>query len=207
MHLTNVIGFQGCVVVLPVVDDQKNGMILGTVENEYYSALCGFIREQFERRFSSHLEEFYPLILSYWLDNEIQAVVGFRSAASETLFLERYLAAPIEELLGSGRELIVEIGGFAALNRAAALPLMVESATQLKQLGFRTAVCTANSPIRACLKKLGIRFSELWPASQESAGESSDTWGSYYKSGPVVVAGDIEAGVAVMGSLFGASNG
>jgi hypothetical protein len=193
-----------CVLVLPVVDDQRDGIILATNENECYSALCEFTNEQFQRRFSSRLEQFYPLILSHWSNNEIQAVVGFRSAENGPLFLEHYLSAPAEVLLNTERESIVEIGGFAALNRAAALPLMREAADSLQKLGFTTAVCTANAPIRSCLGKLGIEFSELGAANPELIGESAESWGSYYKSAPKVIAGDVAAGVVAMGTLFGA---
>ncbi len=193
-----------CVVVLPVVDDQLNGMILATDENECYSALCEFTNAQFERRFSSRLDQFYPLILSHWLNNEIQAVVGFRSAEKGPLFLEHYLTRPAEVLLNRERRSIVEIGGFAALNRAAALPLMREAADSLHDLGFTTAVCTANAPIRGCLKKLGIQFSEIGVANPELIGESADSWGRYYRSAPRVIAGDIATGVNAMDRLFGA---
>ncbi|MBT5722668.1 MAG: hypothetical protein HOI74_01520, partial [Gammaproteobacteria bacterium] len=64
----------------PAVGDQLNGMLLATAENDHYSALCDFTNKQFERRFSSHLEQFYPLILSSWTNSQIQASVGFRAA-------------------------------------------------------------------------------------------------------------------------------
>jgi len=76
----------------------------------------------------------------------------------------------------------------------------------LQQLGFTTAVCAANRPIRSCLKKLGIELAEIGVANPELVGESRASWGSYYKSDPKVIAGDIAAGVAAMGSLLGASN-
>ena len=178
-------------MVTPAVGDQLNGMLLATNENDYYSALCEFTNKQFERRFSSHLEEFHPFILSCWSNNEIQAVVGFRAAGV---------------VLDTDRKLMVEIGGFAAVNRAVALPLMRHAADSLQQLGFTTAVCTANRPIRSCLRKLGIEFAEIGVANPELVGESRTSWGSYYKSDPKVIAGDIATGIAAMGRLLGASN-
>lgn len=190
----------------PVVGDQLNGMLLATAEDNDYSALCEFTNKQFERRFSSHLEQFYPLILSYWANDQIQASVGFRAAKDGPLFLEQYLDQPAEVLLNADRKSIVEIGGFAALNRAAALPLMRAAADSLQQLGFTTAVCAANRPIRSCLKKLGIEFAEIGVANPELVGESRTCWGSYYESDPKVIAGDIATGIAAMGRLLGASN-
>ncbi|MGV0035075.1 MAG: thermostable hemolysin [Candidatus Azotimanducaceae bacterium WSBS_2022_MAG_OTU7] len=194
-----------CLVVLPVVDDQRDGTILATNESECYPALCEFTKVQFERRFSSRLEQFYPLILSYWANSEIQAVVGFRPAKNGPLFLERYLPGPTEVLLDLDRGSIVELGGFAALSRAAALPLMRAAAGSLQALGFTTAVCTANAPIRGCLKKLGIEFSEIGTANPELVGESAESWGSYYKSAPKVIAGDIATSIEAMTRLFGAT--
>jgi hypothetical protein len=193
-------------VVTPAVGDQLNGMLLATDENDYYSALCEFTNKQFERWFSSHLEEFHPFILSFWSNNEIQAVVGFRAAGDGPLFLEQYLDEPVEVVLDTDRKLMVEIGGFAAVNRAVALPLMRHAADSLQQIGFTTAVCTANRPIRSCLGRLGIEFAEIGVANPELVGESRASWGSYYKSDPKVIAGDIATGVAAMGRLLGASN-
>ena len=177
------------VVVTSAVGSQLNGMFLVTEEHDDYSALCEFTNNQFERRFSSRLELFHPLILSYWSNNEIQAVVGFRAARDFPLFLEQYLDEPAEVVLDIDRQLIVEIGGFAALNRVAALPLMRQAAGSLQQLGFTTAVCTANRPIRSCLTKLGIEFIDIGIANPELVAESSASWGSYYKSAPKVIAG------------------
>jgi hypothetical protein len=120
------------VVVTPAVGDPSNGMLLATGEHDYYSALCEFTNNQFERRFASDLEQFYPLILSYWSNNEIQAVVGFRSAGDGSQFLEHYLDEPAEVVLDTDRQLIVESGGFAAFNRVVALPLMRQAADSLQ---------------------------------------------------------------------------
>ena len=193
-------------MVTPAVGDQLNGMLLATAENDHYSALCEFTNKQFERWFSSHLEEFHPFILSFWSNNEIQAVVGFRAAVVGPLFLEQYLDEPVEVVLDTDRKFMVEIGGFAAVNRAVALPLMRHAADSLQQAGFTTAVCTANRPIRSCLRKFGIEFAEIGVANPEFVGESRTSWGSYYKSEPKVIAGDIATGVAAMGRLLGASN-
>lgn len=197
------------ILAAPAADDVKTGIHLATAADACYVDLCEFAREQFKRRFSTRLENFYPSILGCWSDGEIQGVVGIRAAVDGPLFLEQYLEQPIEEYLGHSRDYAVEVGGFAAANRLVAFSLMRETGRYLLESGFKTVVCTANDPVRACLRRLKITHTQIGEASAAKLGqlgESQEEWGSYYESCPLVLAGDISTGVEAMQTLVGAAS-
>jgi hypothetical protein len=136
------------------------------------------------------------------------AVAGFRGAAGETLFLENYLDAPVEDCLQSSfgavtdRRRIVELGGFAALGRSTAFSLMQYLAPALYELGYEKLVCTANAPIRKCLVMLGLKPVVLAEAARDKVIKvGEEDWGNYYEGKPQVLAGDIEAGIQAMSRL------
>jgi len=80
----------------------------------------------------------------------LTAVAGYRGAGTGPLFLEQYLDQPIEDCIWTKftppaeRHEIVELGGFAAINHRAALPLVMHLAPALYELRFKKLVCTAN---------------------------------------------------------------
>lgn len=192
------------VIVVPAVDQPRNGVHLTSEKDTLYAELCEFTRNQFNRRFSCDLTVFYPDILSFWRHGELKAVVGIRGAQGVHLFLERYLEAPVEVCIPApSRQQIVEVGGFAAVDRTSALPLMRTTAEKLLEMGYEQVVCTANKPIRACLARLNIPFVQLAEASEQKLGDAADNWGTYYKSLPLVLSGSIEAGNQAMTRLFG----
>jgi hypothetical protein len=174
---------------------------------DLYEVACQFVAQQYARRFSSLITRFYPHMFIACENGGCVAVAGFRGAAADTLFLENYLDAPVEEYLRSSfgsavdRHHIVELGGFAAINRSSAFALMQYLAPALYELGYEKLVCTANAPIRKCLVKLGLNPVVLAEAASEKVIKGGDDWGNYYASNPRVLAGDIEAGMQAMCKL------
>lgn len=62
-----------------------------------------FVRTIYCERFGAEVRQFAPLLVALCdRHGEIVAAAGYRSAGSGPLFLERYLAAPVEALLGAG---------------------------------------------------------------------------------------------------------
>ena len=57
------------------------------------------VKRIFRKHFASDINEFLPLLICAQSKGNIDSVVGLRSAQKETLFLEQYLAAPIEQVL------------------------------------------------------------------------------------------------------------
>jgi hypothetical protein len=103
------------------------------------------------------------LLLLTGADSELAAVAGFRSAAQEPLFLERYLDVPIERALGAQvgaqvrRADIVEVGNFAALDSRRARILMSFMPAYFLERSARWLVFTATTSIRGILSAMGGR--------------------------------------------------
>lgn len=180
-----------------------NGLLLSLEGSDGHQAACKFTRQQYRRRLGCHLQHVMPATFSLYDQGRLRAATGYRPARDEELFLEQYLDAPVETLLAGSvdRSTIVEVGGFAAVNRMAAYELMSLLAPALFDLGFRTVVCTVNKAVHACLDNLGIESICLGKANPERLTGNED-WGSYYAGDPVVLAGDIEAGMRAIESLL-----
>jgi hypothetical protein len=122
-------------------------------------------------------------------------VAGFRSAAREPLFLEKYLPAPIEQALTSQtgaqvrRAEIVEVGNFAARDSRRAKILMSFIPAYFLGRSARWIVFTATSSIRGILTAMGGHCVELGAAHGDCVAGGLDEWGRYYSSDPRVMAG------------------
>jgi len=136
------------------------------------------------------------------------AILGYRRAGSERLFLETYLDRPVEEEVASAfgrsfaRDAIVEIGNFAADNAMAMIELWGAAANDLAG-GNEVAVATLTSPLRRIFARIGIPVAVLAPASPVRLGEASHDWGRYYDTDPRVCAGIIADGQAAIAAFIG----
>lgn len=133
------------------------------------------------------------------------AVLGYTRAGADPLFLERYLDAPVERLVGAAfgcavpREQIVELGNLAACNGWAAVKLWSRAANDLgAEMEF--AVATLTAPLRAMFQRIGLPVTVLAPARPGPAERAR--WGSYYQSDPQVCAGRIAAGQDAIARFF-----
>jgi hypothetical protein len=175
--------------------------------SEYRIVTCGaddarraeaeaFVRRRFLRSHGAHIATFMPaLLLLTDADGELAAVAGFRSAALEPLFLERYLAVPIERALTSQmgaqvrRAEIVEVGNFAARDSRRAKILMSFMPAYFLEGSARWLVFTATTAIRGMLSALGGRCMEVGTADGARVAGGVDEWGRYYSNDPRVMAG------------------
>ncbi len=187
-------------MVLPL-RQTRSGIVQASDGDYRHKIACEFTRDQYHLRFQCELRDFYPNTISLYEMDELVAVAGYRGAGSAPLFLERYLDLPIETCIQNTfatptkRHEIVELGGFAALNRKAAFRLMASVAPVLKKLGFKVLACTANKPIQNCLTRLGLNPAFISEATAKDAKSSASNWGSYYTGQPRVLAGNITAGI------------
>ena len=140
----------------------------------------------------------YPAYLTVGPQYAPRAVLGYRLAGEQALFLEAYLRRPIEEVLAErmgrpvARGRIVELGDHASECARATVLLWSEAACKLgAQADFAVAVLTR--PLRAMLTRLGADLTELAPARIEALGPRGAGWGRYYEADPVVCAGEIHA--------------
>jgi hypothetical protein len=155
-----------------------------------------FVRNRFLRTHGAYIATFMPtLLLLRGTHGELAAVAGFRSAAQEPLFLERYLDIPIEQALAAQvagnvrRAEILEVGNFAALDSRRARILMSFMPNYFLGRGARWLAFTATTAIRGILAAMGGRCIEVGTANSACVAGGIDEWGRYYSTDPRVMAG------------------
>jgi hypothetical protein len=160
-----------------------------------------FIREVYARRFAARLQNFAPFLVALESEGDILAAAGYRPA-THPLFLERYLAAPIDAVLRTltpdapARARIAEVGHLAAVRPGAGRLLMPLLGAHLASLGFEWVASTATVELRSLFARMGLEPLVLGEADPLVLGADIAQWGSYYAHRPLVVAGSIEAGMA-----------
>ncbi len=165
---------------------------------------ANFARRLYRRH---HGADICPSYLSWRTVNAADgrplAVLGYRAAADGPLFLESYLAGPIEtvaaERLGMdvGRGDIVEIGCLAALPSPALVRLWHGSATALGDR-FSVAVATLTAPLRRGFARVGLPIVPIAPATRGQLAGKRENWGRYYDQDPVVCVGIIADGALAL---------
>jgi hypothetical protein len=155
-----------------------------------------FVREGFFRTHQACVQSFLPTLLALSdADGNISGVVGCRFAAHEPLFLERYLEAPIEEVLAHqtgarvSRDFLVEVGNLSCRNSRFAQHLIATLPRYLLGRGCTWVAFTATSSIRRILRHAGARTVVLARAEATKVAGSGEEWGRYYDNDPRVMAG------------------
>jgi len=156
------------------------------------------IADVYRQHYAAQIEHFMPVLVSRGTDDDITAAAGYRSGV-EPLFLERYLAAPVEQALARvtgrpvARESIVEIGQFASRSAGEGRRLMLALARHLVDSGFCWAVITATADLRRLIRHQGLSTLPLGTAQRHCVGDEAPLWGTYYRHAPKVLAGDLQA--------------
>jgi hypothetical protein len=156
-----------------------------------------FIADVYRRRFGAHLEQFAPSLVAVREHGRIVAAAGYRDAGAEPLFLERYLAHPVEVVLAShagrtpARSSIVEVGHLAAVQAGRGPRLIAQLGAHLAARGYQWVVSTLTQELRRLLLRMGVAPLTLAPADPAALGAAAAQWGSYYQHRPVVVAGHL----------------
>ena len=165
------------------------------------AAVEAFIRERFAARYGARVRHFMPTLLQLEDDAGVRHdAVGVRSAACESLFLERYLDRPVEAEIArrSGfspaRERIVEVGNLAAQGAGHARLLIVALTSLLVAQGFDWVVFTGTPEVLNSFSRLDLGPLALGEADPARMGDELADWGSYYDSHPMVMAGNIRLG-------------
>ena len=100
------------------------------------------IANVYRSRYGARISRWAPTLVGLIGDERILAAAGYRDA-TDPLFLERYLAAPIEEVIAARtgapvtRREIVEVGHFAAAHPGEGKRLLPMLARHLSQRGFQ----------------------------------------------------------------------
>ena len=156
-----------------------------------------FIRNIFAQRYAAQVTSFAPDLMLLEHAGRIAAAAGWRSAASQPLFLETYLDLPVQVRIGRlagrpvARQHIAEVGNLAAAAPGGGARMILALAEHLDRLNFEWVVFTATQELIGIFAKLGLPPLVLGVADPSRLGEAAQDWGRYYDSRPVVVAGRI----------------
>ncbi|MEH6472182.1 MAG: thermostable hemolysin [Halopseudomonas sp.] len=164
-----------------------------------------FIQRCFHHDYDASIEVYADHLIAL-VDNEqqIQAAVGYQSAATGALFLEQYFDLPIEQTLSQtsatkvSREQILEVGNLASCSSGWTRQLILSLAPFYYQQGFEWLVITVTPRVLNSFHKLGIGL-ELIPlaaADPDRLQQDPARWGRYYQEQPLVMAGHIGKGIA-----------
>lgn len=180
------------------------GHTLATYDREHCQRrrLERFIQRAFARHHGAAVHAFMPTLLALeGQGGRVCGVVGFRKAAAEPLFLERYLDTSVEVALAEqvgepvARSQIVEVGNLASLSCQAACHLVAALPRILLADGNQWIVFTATAVVRAMLARFRAPVIELARATRDRL-DDADEWGRYYDNDPRVVAGYLQNGIA-----------
>jgi len=183
----------------PSPDRDSGGLRVHLPGEPQRDAVEAFIRRVYADRYGASIANFAPVLVSLAdAAGGIAAAAGYRGAGAEPLFLERYLAGPVEEALADGagrkpvRAQVVEVGHLAAAQPGAGRRLVLLLGPHLAHQRFRWAVATLTSELLQLFGRLGIAPIALAPADPARLGADAALWGSYYEHEPVVLAGEIQ---------------
>ncbi len=156
-----------------------------------------FIHEVYARRYGARVFHFAPVLAFLRDATGIIAAAGYRAADRAPLFLERYLAAPVEHLLAHShgtvpaRKDIVEVGHLAASRAGEGRRLILMLGRHLAQQEFQWVVSTLTKELRHLFLRIGVTPLTLGTADPAALGDEAVHWGSYYDHTPLVLAGHL----------------
>lgn len=175
------------------------------VDHPERRAVEAFVRRIYDERYGATVQQFAPRLVALRdATGEIVAAAGYRPAGMGPLFLERYLAAPVEALLGAesarppSRKRIVEVGHLAAGRAGAGERLILSLGPHLAERGFQWVVSTLTEELRHLFVRMGIAPLALGAADPAKLGDEAAHWGSYFDHRPVVLAGQIDAALQTL---------
>ncbi|WP_100656827.1 thermostable hemolysin [Alteromonas flava] len=149
-----------------------------------------FIETGFQHAYNASIKVSTPWILAI-NNGAFKAALGIRSA-HERLFLEQYLAAPIETMVNQyipvRRAGIAEIAHLYSNSNKFTLPLFLITAVALFTNGFAAMTFSATSHVQSLIQRAGIITHELASADPSKLQQRAANWGSYYQTEPKVVA-------------------
>jgi hypothetical protein len=159
-----------------------------------------FIRLGFRTAYGARLAQLMPELMVLRHGSKIAAACGLRPAAADRLFLETYLDAPVDTVLGAAsdpsvtRMDIVEVGNLVIARPGYARRLIVHLAACLYARGSRWVVFSAVPALRNSFQRIGIPLVTLARADADRlSAEERGHWGTYYDHSPVVTAVNVAA--------------
>jgi Thermostable hemolysin len=162
--------------------------------------LEGFIQRIFQQSYGASLRTFYPNLTAFTSDERIRGVVGYRDGMNRPLFSEQYLDAPVEQVMAAHldqaveRPQLVEVGNLALTGLGEARWVIAAMTVLLHAAGYRWVLFTAVKPLFNAFQRLGLNPVRIAVPDPRRLPDGGSNWGRYYQAGPLVYAGNIEAG-------------
>ena len=159
-----------------------------------------FIYRVFQQAYGAELHTFYPNLTAFTTGGRIRGVVGYRNGITQPLFSEQYLDDPVEKMMTTRldrnveRRHIVEVGNLALTGTGEARWVIAAMTVLLQAAGYRWVLFTAVRPLFNAFQRLGLNPVQIAIPAPERLPDGGNHWGSYYQNGPMVYAGNIEAG-------------
>lgn len=168
-------------------------------DSERRRGLEDFIYGNFASHYGARIRHFMPCLLGFEdAAGQVQVVTGLRAAGrAASLFLERYLDQPIEEVLAARigqsvvRRDIVEIGNFAAQGPGGARLMITALTDVVGHLGFHWVAFTGTPLLLNSFQRLDLPLTVLGPADPARMGAELADWGSYYDAQPYVAVANV----------------
>jgi hypothetical protein len=164
-----------------------------------------YIADRFQAVHGASIHDFMPVLLTMGCHGRTTAATGVRAATRQSLFLEQYLSAPVEQVLGVAagatvrRANVAEIGNLVATQGGSSYLLFMVLTAMLEQANFDWVVFTATPQVQKVLAYLGLNVHQLCSADPARLTQSSAAeWGRYYASQPQVVAGKVSEAMDVL---------
>lgn len=166
------------------------------------NAVIDYVHRKFAEVYGADLKSYMPHFIRVrdW-NGRYKTVMGYRDAEHHPLFLEHYLDAPIEEMIGRyvghtvERKSIVEVGNMAEDQPGDARLAIIAATAFFHTIGYQWVVFTGVGRLRNAFRRLGLDPKELMEADESLLPEEErKRWGSYYQGRPVICFGDIGKG-------------
>jgi len=162
------------------------------------------IHKRYREIYNADVHHYMPHLMQVFAeDGTTVAVVGYRNAARHTLFLERYLDGPVEEMLSTIldkqilRNEVVEVGNLGDIHPGGARTAIMAMTNYLHQAGFRWVVFTGVPRLYNAFQRLGLKPVRLNAVDPGRLSEQErQEWGDYYDASPCIMMGDIGEGYA-----------
>lgn len=161
--------------------------------------VADFIRRRFRLAYGAEPALRIPSLLTLTTaQGTLLAAVGVRNAGRERLFLEDYLATPVEAVMpvpGTDRHGIAEIAHLAGVEAGVSRYLFAALSVWLDRAGYEWVVCTGTDQLRNSFHRLGIATHLLAKADPGRLPDGGAGWGRYYDHQPVVMAISVAEGI------------
>lgn len=165
------------------------------------AAIEQFIRSVFRKAYGARIHHFAQTLLGIkGANGEWVAALGYTSAAGHELFVENYGGGSVEQQISGclatpvKREQIVEVGNLAATDAGAARMLIANAIGYLYRQGFAWVIFTATRAVLNSFARLDLRPISLAVADPARLPDRGQSWGSYYRAKPQIMAGSILLG-------------